>query len=603
MRQAHASFRFLIILGALLCARPAWPLDLAREGQPLATIAVAPGATEPEQHAAAELGRFLKEVTGADFPLTTATLATTHTLPATTVPRLLVGEGAARLADPKFSAAALGPEEIVIRTAGRDLILAGGRPRGTLYAVYTFLEDTVGCRWWSSKESSIPRRPTLSTGPINIRYNPPLEYRDSFFADAFDGDWAARNKCNGVSINTDARRGGRTNFALMVHTFYPLIPPAKYFATHPEWFSLIGGQRRRENAQLCLTNEAMRQELVKNLKDVLRQHPEAGIVSVSQNDCLGQCECPACAAIEKEEGSPAGPMLRFVNAVAADVEKEFPKVSVITLAYQYTRKPPLKTKPRKNVIIQLCSIECSFREPLTAPANSAFRQDIEGWSKLTNRLYIWDYVVKFSCYFTPFPNLRVLGPNIRFFVDHGATGIFEEGAYDTRGTELAELRAWVLAKLLWNPRLDERKLIDEFLHGYYGPAAGELQAYLETLRNAAGKSKSPMVCCGPQTQDFLTLEVLAEAGRHLDKAERAAAADPAILRRVWAARLPLLATFILDWNNLRAQAQAGKLAWPAGESPQAAQAEFIKIAREQGVTNFAEGRSPDWLAQGLAQPK
>ena len=255
-------------------------VTLAENGLSRATVVVATDATEAERHAAAELATFLKAVTGGDFVVSYEAELDRS--------RLLVGPGAATLADPGFTTAGLGPEGLVIRTVGDDLILAGGRPRGTLYAVYSFLEDEVGCRWWSSKVSTIPKHPSLQVGPLNVRYVPPLEYRESFWFDAFDGDWAVRNKCNGHSERLDAARGGKHTYEGFVHTFYPLIPPAKYFKDHPEWFSKINGQRTAENAQLCLTNEEMRAELVNNLKARLRADPAATIASVSQNDCFRQ---------------------------------------------------------------------------------------------------------------------------------------------------------------------------------------------------------------------------------------------------------------------------------------------------------------------------
>jgi hypothetical protein len=173
---------------------------------------------------------------------------------------------------------------------------------------------------------------------VDIRFVPRLEYRESFWFDALDGDWAVRNKCNGNSDRLDAARGGKHTYEGFVHTFYGLIPPDRYFKDHPEWFSEIGGQRTAANAQLCLTNEEMRAELVKNLKERLRANPAATIASVSQNDCFNPCQCARCAAGDQEEGSPAGALLRFVNAVAAEIEPEFPNVAIDTLAYQYTRK-------------------------------------------------------------------------------------------------------------------------------------------------------------------------------------------------------------------------------------------------------------------------
>ena len=303
-----------------------------------AVIVVDKDASLPQQHAARELADFLKQVTGVQRPIVNQAPAD--------VPRLLVGAAAARLADTSFTTDGLGAEGIVIKTVGNDLILAGGEPRGTLYAVYSFLEEQVGCRWWSSKVSFIPKKPNLSFENLNIRFVPVLEYREPFWYDAFDGDWAVRNKCNGHKENLNAQRGGKWYFREdkdWVHTFYDLIPPDKYFDDHPEWFSMIDGVRSRKMAvrlddieydmlaQLCLTNEQMRQEMVKNLKEHFRKNPQTTYFSVSQMDehpgFEGRCECPACRAVEAEEDSPAGLMIRFVNKVAEDIEKDFPKVA------------------------------------------------------------------------------------------------------------------------------------------------------------------------------------------------------------------------------------------------------------------------------------
>jgi len=582
-------------IGLAVCGVMLWvnavlaagPLTIARDGVSRAVVLVAADATGSEKFAASELATFLTQATG-----TTINIVSKAERGAV---RLLVGEKAARLADRRFRALGLGEEGFVIRTVGNDLILAGGRPRGTLYAVYTFLEDEVGCRWWSTKVSTIPKRPTLTVADLDIRFVPQLEYRESFWFDALDGDWAARNKCNGNSDRLDAKHGGRHTYEGFVHTFYGLIPPGRYFKDHPEWFSEINGKRTHENAQLCLTNEEMRRELVKNLKARLRANPAATIASVSQNDCHGNCQCAKCAAIDREEGSPSGSLLRFVNAVAEDIEHDFPNVAIDTLAYQYTRKPPKITKPRPNVIVRLCSIECSFSRPLADDRNRAFRDDIEGWSKVCGRLYVWDYTTNFAHYILPHPNLRVLAPNIRFFVDHGVKGVFEQGAYQSYGSEMAELRGWVLAKLLWDPTRDPQKLIDEFLDGYYGPAAPEIRAYLKLTHDAVEAAGDPLTCYSPPDAKFLSLRTLSEGMKHLQAAEAAAGDDTALRHRVQVAQLPVLYTFIVRWEPLRKEALAAGAAWPVPETIQATYARFMEIAQAEKVTHVAEGRGIDWL--------
>jgi hypothetical protein len=557
-------------------------VTIAQDGRAKAVIVVAADAIEPERHAAEELAGFLRQITGAEFEIQSS--------PAAGQCNLLVGPDAAKLAEADFSTDGLGSDGIVIRTVGKDLILTGGRPRGTLYAVYTFLEDYVGCRWWSSKASTIPVKPTLEVGPLNVRYVPPLEYRETFWFDAFDGDWAVRNKSNGNSERLDDKRGGKHTYEGFVHTFYPLIPPQKYFDDHPEWFSEINGKRTHDHAQLCLTNEEMRAELVKNLKERLRNNPAATIASVSQNDWHGNCQCSKCAAIEKEEGSPAGPVLRFVNAVAEDIEDEFPNVAISTLAYQYTRKPPKITRPRHNVIVRLCSIECSFCKPLSDERNKDFRDDIVGWSKICNRLYIWDYTTNFRHYILPHPNLRVLGLNVKFFVNHNVKGLFEQGAYQSYGAEMAELRAWVLAKLLWNPTLDGQKLIDEFIAGYYGPAGPHIKEYLNITHDAVEANGDHLGCFSPHTAKFLSFETLSKGWEQLKAAEEAVQDNPELLFRVRVAQLPVMYTFILRWNEMHQTCQATGSDWPMPESVEAAFQQFAEVARKKNVTHLNEGQ-------------
>jgi len=570
----------LSITAGYLQAATGQAVTIAQNGTAKAVIVVAADAEESERYAATELAGFLRQITGAEFEIKAP--------PAAGQSRLLVGPGAAKSAVTDFSTDGLGSDGIVIRTVGDDLILAGDQPRGTLYAVYTFLEEHIGCRWWSSQASTIPIKPTLRIGRLNVRYVPPLEYRETFWFDAFNGDWAVRNKSNGNSERLDAKRGGKHTYEGFVHTFFPLIPPKKYFEDHPEWFSEIDGKRIHERAQLCLTNEEMRAELVKNLRERLRNNPAATIASVSQNDWHGNCQCSKCAAIEKEEGSPAGLMLRFVNAVAEDIEEEFPNVAFSTLAYQYTRKPPKITKPRPNVIVRLCSIECSFSKPLADERNKKFRDDIVGWSKICNRLYIWDYTTNFRHYILPHPNLRVLGPNVKFFVDHSVKGLFEQGAYTSSGAEMAELRAWVLAKLLWNPALDGQKLIDEFIAGYYGPAGPHIKDYLKITHDAVEASGDHLGCFSEHTAKFLSFDTLSKGWERLKAAEAAVRDNPDLRFRVQVAQLPIMYTFMMRWNEMRKACKDAGADWPMPESIKATYEQFKEVARQKDVTRLNE---------------
>lgn len=595
MMKQLVSLGFVLVVTAI--GQLAAGQTLVRDGKSHYVIVVPAEATAVETTAARELQEHLAQVTGA-----TLAIRPEGQVPRESLQIVLGGSARARELAPDLDPKALGYDGIVIRTVGKNLILAGRPPRGTLYAVYTFLEDVVGCRWWTSTESFLPRRPTLDIPAQNVAYAPRLRYREAFYRDAFSSPFAARLKLNGHHQAIPAEYGGHDRFAGFVHTFYPLLPPDKYFAQHPEWYSEIGGKRTVEHAQLCLTNEEMRKELVRNALAWLRKTPDAGLISISQNDWHGRCQCAKCKAIEEEEGSPAGLLVRFVNAVAEDIEKEFPEVLVETLAYQYTREPPRHVKPRKNVVIRLCSIECSFVEPLGAgKQNEKFKSDIEGWSRIAPQLFIWDYVTNFSNYILPHPNMRVLAPNLRFFVDHRTIGLFEQGDAGTTVGDFVRLRAWLLSHLMWNPQADEKALIRQFLEGYYGPAAPHLAAYLEWTHDAAERSGVYLRCYMNDTSAWMTLDDLNQATRLFDQAEAAVAGDATLAARVRRERMPLDHAWLQRYYGLKRLARAKGLEFLGPKDPAAAAAEYVRLAGQWKTSEYAEGRGFAEYAEKLAR--
>ena len=253
------------------------------------------------------------------------------------------------------------------------------------------------------------------------------------------------------------------------------------------------------------------------------------------------------------------------------------------------------------MIVRLCSIECSFSKPLADERNRAFRDDIVGWSRICDRLYVWDYTTNFRHYILPHPNLRVLGPNVRFFVEHGVRGVFEQGAYQSYGSEMAELRAWVLAKLLWDPSRDAQKLIDEFLAGYYGPAAGPIRAYLKLTHDAVEASGDPLGCFSPADAKFLSLKTLSAGLKLLEQAEATTADDAALCHRVQVAKLPLFYTLLVRFEALRKKAEAEAIPWPVEDSIQTVYERFMTIAQAEHVTMVAEGRPIEWLQSVVDQ--
>ena len=467
----------LIALVTLPLAAREQPIVLVDGSRSTYSICISSEASPSERRAAEELQRFLEEISGARLPIVTDAAAVSGDV-------VLVGKSDAldRLGL-NIPFEDLGPEGFALRTAGRHLVIAGGRLRGTMYGVYAFLEK-LGCRWFAPDASRIPKMSRVTIASLNETQKPAFEYREPYFTEAWDKDWAARNKTNGAFTRLDESTGGKVQYYPFVHSFYEMIPPSQYFREHPEYFSLIDGQRRTERGQLCLTNPDVLRVGVASVLRWIASHPEATIYSVSQNDWTGWCECDRCRRVEEEEGGVhSGPLLRYVNALAAEIEKKHPDKLIDTLAYWYTEAPPSQVRPRRNVRIRLCPIgACDAHAYEQCDRNAYFMRNLKAWSQVTNQLYIWHYNTNFSHYLLPFPDFDELAADIPMYRRYGVVGLFLEGAYPPGGgAENAELRSYVMARLLWDTNANVDQAIEEFMEGYYGRAAKKMRAYFDLL--------------------------------------------------------------------------------------------------------------------------
>lgn len=393
---------------------------------------------------------------------------------------------------------ALPADGLRITMADGTVRLLGGNGRGVLYAVYRLLE-LLGCRFYAEDTEVIP---TLTLSEVaaalpeglDLTEVSPFEFRDLYWTCTYRPDFAVKRRINaGLAGGGSHRRdispewGGCIGYAgpHFVHTFERLVPAEEFFETHPEYFSMINGERTAKHlySQLCLSNPEVLAIVIERVKGWLRANPLAEIVSVSQNDSFvigSYCTCPACAAVDAEEGSPAGSLIRFVNAVAEAIEPEFPHVAIDTLAYQYSTVPPKLTRPRHNVMVRMCTGGCSSHAIDECDRNGGTRSWIEGWEKICDRLYIWDYTTDFAQYLNPFPNLPTHQRNAQFFANHNVKGVFEQGNYTGgKSGEFGELRSFILTEVLWDP--DRTPDTAGFMEAYYGAGAPFVRKYLDYI--------------------------------------------------------------------------------------------------------------------------
>ncbi|MCE5249214.1 DUF4838 domain-containing protein, partial [bacterium] len=506
---------------------------LAEKGKSVYVIVLSDAASPSERHAANELQGFIRLASGAELPIVTENDSRSQKSP-----RICVGPG--KISDALLAKGnpvdfkALGDEGFILRTVKEggsrsDVVIAGGKLRGTMYGVYTFL-DHLGFRWYTNRITRFPEGKALKSPVLDEQKIPPFMYREPFIKEAFDGDWAARNRVNSGAAALDSTRGGKLT-VLGVHTFDQLIPTS-LFRTHPEYFPLIGGKRVTGYVQRCLTNPEVVKIAAENMIAWMDSEPDQRIFSLDQNDVEKNCECPACKKIMEEECAPSGLYVTFVNQVAEIVEKRHPENYISTLAYMFTEKPPKTVKPRKNVIIRLCPIYMCAGHPFTectSEETKQFNETLAGWGKLTDRIFIWHYATDFSNYLMPFPNFIEFTEAIKTYSGSGVKGIFLQGAYTSPGSSDADLRAWVMARLLWNPSDNPDSLVNEWMHGIYGNAFVPMRAVYDLMHTRVKDPNLHLRIFDAPTHELWPDSVIAGMDSLYTSAESLAAGDSTAL--------------------------------------------------------------------------
>lgn len=560
-------------------------------------IVVDQAASPSENYAAEEFQRHVHLATGIRLPIVNEVTRTDQ--------HVFIGAGQAmRESAVGFAVENSGSEDLRIVARDQNIAIAGGRPRGTLYGVYTFLEDYFGVRFLTHDHTHVPKVAAGHVvGPLDRSYHPPLAFRWSYYGEtSADPVFATRRRVN--TITEDAKLGGKTGRSLISHSFGKQIPSAKYGAEHPEYYCEIDGQRRavveddwRDN-EPCLTNPDVLDIVTASVLAELDANPTAENVSVSQNDNDKYCRCPNCAAIDAREETPMGTLLTFVNELADRVATKYPNVKVGTLSYWYSRQPPRTIKPRPNVQIQLCSIECCLIHPIddpNCPRNVQFCADMKRWGTLSDDIAIWNYNTNFSNYLLPCPNLRVIEPNVRYFVANGAQGIFMQAAGNAMGAELSDLRNYVMSGLLWDPTRSGQGLIDEFLDLHYAEAAAPIRRFIELVHDRAEASGLHKNCFG-RASDYGIDESVARSGLDAFAEALKLASNDEVRQRVEKASICAYRAVIEPCWYLESSAALD----PAlKEQMLPLVRQFFVLCEKHGVTRVSEGRSVADMRQRL----
>ncbi len=585
-KEAASSLLWAVV--ALCGANAAEPvLSLVVDGRPNAVIVVPSEASRAATEGAKILAEHLFEISGArlkilkehDLGQVNVTDGRIEPAPgkADAEAFILVGEGelAKKLGQ---SSKGLGPGGILIRTVGNALVLLGpddqtpSDPFGSRYAVTTFLEDALGCRylWPGQSGEVVPKRRTITVGTLNVRFAPALQQRQirwsgysSRIQEGLDRlrfsredlsqarEKAAATQPAGPDWMDWHRMDGTLGLRTGDGTILSAQAWTRFLKEHPEWFAMQSDGSRYfdpswERSRLCKSNPALIEAIMQEKLKELQRNPGQTSTCLMTNDGGGKagfCLCDACKAMDPPQGRPTNiwtydhasgrtsrfdyvsltdRMLAFYNAIAQKVSAVYPDVLFTGQAYSVYAAPPLREKLHPKIVIRFVhSTEHYTSDELRAQGMA----DWDAWANAAKMIYyrpnslLWGrhegttgvFVHKLADDFHHIAHNRCVGTDFDSCMHHWAT----QG-----------LNYYVLAKLHWNPDLDVDELIDDYCRSGFGGAAGPIKRYFTRIEQltseVAAISQTQRSGTRPDVTGPYTQQIIGELRELLNEADKAA---------------------------------------------------------------------------------
>lgn len=607
-------------------------LNLSKNGRTDYVIVKPDKPTKVDGYSITKLADFMKEKTGADFPVVSSDK----------LPKgkkyIFVGlsKPALKILG-KNPLASLKDQEHIAKSVDGDIFLYGKGKHGNMYAVFDFMENVLGWRWYSQFEEptfDVERDLTIKSFDRKQKFS--FAYR-RLYPREFSYNHGANMGFSEHNVKIKKRYGANCKWLFQsgvesfkynasgVHTLFRYIPPGpeyrikpydfiknkNYFKSNPEFFSMNAKGKRASNRQLCFSNPGLRRELTKNILKHIHSEGDNIIISLDANDNPGKfCYCPECIKLEEQYNSPGGPIYDYLIELCKKLKKEHPKVMVKTLAYRrsQTQKPPILPNGEKlpdNLIIDFAPIEDSYFADWTHPDPKIQEtyQDLKNWGKICKNLQVWIYPNPWGTGETmPVGNVERLINEVRLMKKAGASGVFADhnGIHDRSG--FSELQTYLLCKLMQNTDCDTNAIIMDFTDHMYGAAAPLMRKYLTELENGRKKMNKlpPKVTYISRRFDNKTFPYLTPENIHrwqlmFDAMEEKVKNNPAELSNVRLLRRELDFATLWKWFALKKK-------YPDYYSDYKVFANRIKAANKtknskgKGIRSLGKGALSDFVA-------
>jgi hypothetical protein len=539
-------------------------VTLVKDGKPVATIVVtkavlnAKADPKPEEiileqpastriaAAARDLQEFVQKITGTKLPI-----VGDDVVPAG--PLVLVGRSALTKPFDAKIPSGLTPERneegLLILCQGDKLVLAGNDEtiyHGTEYAVAEFLHRQ-GVRWYMPGEYGelVPKQATLTVPNLEVRQKPDFRMRNWWGALPAgklveEYRWKIRNKMNPMThfVTLPGDSSARS-----------LIPP-DLAKKQPELFALKM-DKSVDDGLPNLTNPKSVERAAQSIKEAFRKNPKQDSFGFAPDDGLPRDFRPD--TMKRNLGLPdqvgrlgvptevscTEEWLDFVNAVAREVKKEFPRHVLTTNGYANRNTPPEGVNVDPNVWIMFAAIWSDTLHAYDNPRSwQTVRQGqmIKRWCELCPHVFMYDYTyIMLASGGSPVPLARKHRRDMPLLKKWGVIGFCDEGrrVLAEAGTAPPYLRA----RMMWDAGLDADAVLQDYFSKWYGPAAKPAFAFWDDLEKTI--EETPLVGHEDRILPYVySADLLARMEKHQQEAERLAIADP-VKKHVRADRLIL----------------------------------------------------------------
>lgn len=539
----------VVLSGESASAASSRKVKFAKNGQANCTIYIGDTEGAVVQQAASELSTLLQQITGGVFTVVSAATAPTGSN------IIAVGRNNPVAAGAGIDFTALGGDGFALRNTGTQTVIAGAEPRGTLYGVYWVLDHLMGVRWFSPTHTSVPNSPglTIPAAQLNGDHVPRYTYRQMLYMDAWDPAYRQHNMLNGArgqmpagipaGIDTWSTYWPKDSFGQTFHTFVP-------------------DQTLWAGGQLAAMNPLTRSTAAANIVTAMQQPGDDHTWGFVQNDANWIPDPASQTFANSHGGALSAPLLDMTNDVLQRVRQQVPDARLAMQAYWFSLKAPTGITPAPGVVITVAPLFADFGHNLFGQENADQAQELSAWCTMAPDIVFWNYLCSYAQYLLPFPNYFSMSETVQDFASQGQNlGYMGQGAYNTAGAELAHLRVWVTARLLWDPSLDATALVEEFCLGHYGAAGPHIYQYLVDLVAGYETSGERLGFITDTTSGIYSWSVMKQADDHFANAAAAVAGDADLTKRVRAARLGVDYLVLLRRVEYQAAATAAGVTW------------------------------------------